>query len=115
MLLRHGLRSVNDAALPKASQDLRKLSLRSLIFSSLERKSLANRASPHQGPFWIFGGDGWASIGSVALTTFLLPARINVFVFDTGVYSNTGGQSSKASRQRVLLLQLVRTSSRRTC
>ncbi len=50
--------------------------------------------------FWIFGGDGWAyDIGFGGLDHVLASGEdINVFVFDTEVYSNTGGQSSKASR-----------------
>ena len=49
--------------------------------------------------FWIFGGDGWAyDIGYGGLDHVLASGRdVNVFVFDTEVYSNTGGQASKAS------------------
>ncbi len=49
---------------------------------------------------WIFGGDGWAyDIGFGGVDHVLASGRdINVMVFDTEVYSNTGGQSSKASR-----------------
>jgi len=48
---------------------------------------------------WIFGGDGWAyDIGFGGLDHVLaLGEDINVLVFDTEVYSNTGGQSSKAT------------------
>ena len=48
---------------------------------------------------WIFGGDGWAyDIGFGGLDHVLASgADVNVFVFDTEVYSNTGGQASKAS------------------
>lgn len=48
---------------------------------------------------WAFGGDGWAyDIGFGGLDHVLASGRnINVFVFDTEVYSNTGGQSSKAT------------------
>ena len=48
---------------------------------------------------WIFGGDGWAyDIGYGGLDHVLASGEdINVFVFDTEVYSNTGGQASKAS------------------
>ncbi|MFY9214194.1 MAG: pyruvate:ferredoxin (flavodoxin) oxidoreductase [Tissierellaceae bacterium] len=48
---------------------------------------------------WIFGGDGWAyDIGFGGLDHVLASGEdINVFVFDTEVYSNTGGQSSKAT------------------
>lgn len=48
---------------------------------------------------WIFGGDGWAyDIGFGGLDHVLASKHnVNVFVFDTEMYSNTGGQSSKAS------------------
>jgi pyruvate-ferredoxin/flavodoxin oxidoreductase len=48
---------------------------------------------------WIFGGDGWAyDIGYGGLDHVLASGRdINVLVLDTEVYSNTGGQSSKAT------------------
>lgn len=48
---------------------------------------------------WIFGGDGWAyDIGFGGLDHVLASGEdVNVFVFDTEVYSNTGGQSSKAT------------------
>ena len=47
---------------------------------------------------WIFGGDGWAyDIGFGGLDHVLATGEdINIFVFDTEVYSNTGGQASKA-------------------
>ena len=48
---------------------------------------------------WIFGGDGWAyDIGYGGLDHVLASGEdVNVLVFDTEVYSNTGGQSSKAT------------------
>ncbi len=48
---------------------------------------------------WIVGGDGWAyDIGSGGLDHVLASGRdVNVLVLDTEVYSNTGGQSSKAT------------------
>nr|WP_304098449.1 pyruvate:ferredoxin (flavodoxin) oxidoreductase [Mitsuokella multacida] len=48
---------------------------------------------------WIFGGDGWAyDIGYGGVDHVLASgADVNVFVFDTEVYSNTGGQASKAT------------------
>ena len=48
---------------------------------------------------WIFGGDGWAyDIGYGGLDHVLASnENINVLVFDTEIYSNTGGQSSKAT------------------
>lgn len=48
---------------------------------------------------WIFGGDGWAyDIGFSGLDHVLASGQdINIMVFDTEVYSNTGGQASKAT------------------
>ncbi len=48
---------------------------------------------------WIFGGDGWAyDIGFGGVDHVLASGRnVNIMVFDTEVYSNTGGQASKAS------------------
>ncbi len=48
---------------------------------------------------WIFGGDGWAyDIGFGGLDHVLASGEdVNVFVFDTEVYSNTGGQASKST------------------
>ena len=48
---------------------------------------------------WIFGGDGWAyDIGFGGVDHVLASGKdINIFVFDTEVYSNTGGQASKST------------------
>ena len=48
---------------------------------------------------WILGGDGWAyDIGYGGLDHVLASGEdINVLVFDTEVYSNTGGQASKST------------------
>ncbi len=63
--------------------------------SILENKEFLSKKS-----VWIFGGDGWAyDIGFGGLDHVLASgADVNVFVFDTEVYSNTGGQASKASQ-----------------
>ncbi|MDO4466819.1 MAG: pyruvate:ferredoxin (flavodoxin) oxidoreductase [Bacillota bacterium] len=60
----------------------------------LERKDYLAKKS-----VWIFGGDGWAyDIGYGGLDHVLASGEnVNVFVFDTEMYSNTGGQASKAS------------------
>ncbi len=49
--------------------------------------------------YWVFGGDGWAyDIGFSGVDHVLASGEnINLFVFDTEVYSNTGGQASKAT------------------
>ena len=48
---------------------------------------------------WIFGGDGWAyDIGFSGVDHVIAQGQdVNIFVFDTEVYSNTGGQSSKST------------------
>lgn len=60
----------------------------------LENKDMLIKPS-----MWIFGGDGWAyDIGYGGLDHVLASGEnVNVMVFDTEVYSNTGGQSSKAT------------------
>ena len=60
---------------------------------------LADKSFLTKKSFWIFGGDGWAyDIGFGGLDHVLASGHdVNVFVFDTEVYSNTGGQASKAS------------------
>ncbi len=65
-----------------------------LIDSILENKEFLSKKS-----HWIFGGDGWAyDIGFSGLDHVLsTKADINILVFDTEVYSNTGGQASKAT------------------
>jgi pyruvate-ferredoxin/flavodoxin oxidoreductase len=60
---------------------------------------LANKQYLSKKSVWIFGGDGWAyDIGFGGLDHVLASGEnVNVFVFDTEMYSNTGGQASKAS------------------
>ena len=60
----------------------------------LAQKDYLNKKS-----VWIFGGDGWAyDIGYGGLDHVLASGEdVNIFVFDTEVYSNTGGQASKSS------------------
>ena len=60
----------------------------------IEKKNYLTKKSQ-----WIFGGDGWAyDIGYGGLDHVLASGEdVNVLVLDTEVYSNTGGQSSKAS------------------
>ena len=61
---------------------------------------LANKDFAAKKSQWIFGGDGWAyDIGFGGLDHVLASGRdINILVFDTEVYSNTGGQSSKSTK-----------------
>ena len=77
------------AALAKADGDVKdRLDEINEFADYLEKKSI-----------WVFGGDGWAyDIGFGGLDHVLASGEdINVLVFDTEVYSNTGGQSSKAT------------------
>ncbi len=66
---------------------------------TLGAKVLAEKDLLVKKSVWIFGGDGWAyDIGYGGLDHVLASGKdVNVFVFDTEVYSNTGGQASKAS------------------
>lgn len=75
------------AALEKCGSPLAKEILKEKDF--LSKKSI-----------WIFGGDGWAyDIGFGGLDHVIASGEdVNIFVFDTEVYSNTGGQSSKSSQ-----------------
>ena len=60
---------------------------------------LVNKDHLNKKSVWIFGGDGWSyDIGYGGLDHVLASGEdVNVLVFDTEVYSNTGGQSSKAT------------------
>ena len=60
---------------------------------------LANKEYLSKKSVWIFGGDGWAyDIGFGGVDHVLATGEdVNIMVFDTEVYSNTGGQASKAS------------------
>ena len=61
---------------------------------------VANKEYLSKKSVWIFGGDGWAyDIGFGGVDHVLASGEnINIMVFDTEVYSNTGGQASKASQ-----------------
>ena len=65
----------------------------------LAEKILAKKEYLNKKSVWIFGGDGWAyDIGYGGLDHVLASGEdVNIFVFDTEVYSNTGGQASKSS------------------
>ena len=66
----------------------------------LKKKILAEKSYLSKKAVWIFGGDGWAyDIGFGGLDHVLASGEdVNIMVFDTEVYSNTGGQASKASQ-----------------
>ena len=65
----------------------------------LAREILKDKEYLEKKSVWIFGGDGWAyDIGFGGVDHVLASGEdVNIFVFDTEVYSNTGGQASKAS------------------
>ncbi|MCR5664285.1 MAG: pyruvate:ferredoxin (flavodoxin) oxidoreductase [Oscillospiraceae bacterium] len=65
----------------------------------LAREILAQKDYLNKKSMWIFGGDGWAyDIGYGGVDHVLASGEdVNIFVFNTEVYSNTGGQASKAS------------------
>ncbi len=68
--------------------------------NELRNKILAEESYVAKKSVWIFGGDGWAyDIGFGGLDHVLASGEdVNIMVFDTEVYSNTGGQASKASQ-----------------
>ena len=67
--------------------------------NELKDKILAEKDYLSKKSVWIFGGDGWAyDIGFGGLDHVIASGEdVNIMVFDTEVYSNTGGQASKAS------------------
>ena len=87
----------NGAATEKFVAELEKAAAAGCKTSAeiLEKKNYLSKKS-----IWIFGGDGWAyDIGYGGLDHVLVSGEdVNVMVFDTEVYSNTGGQASKASQ-----------------
>ena len=66
---------------------------------TLAREILSEKDYLAKKSVWIFGGDGWAyDIGFGGVDHVLASGEdVNIFVFDTEVYSNTGGHASKAS------------------
>ncbi|NLK39631.1 MAG: pyruvate:ferredoxin (flavodoxin) oxidoreductase [Clostridiales bacterium] len=70
------------------------------VDNDLSRKILENKSYLAKKSVWIFGGDGWAyDIGFGGLDHVIASGEdVNIMVFDTEVYSNTGGQASKATQ-----------------
>lgn len=68
--------------------------------ASLSKDILAQKDMLAKKTFWMFGGDGWAyDIGFGGLDHVMASREnVNVFIVDTEMYSNTGGQSSKATQ-----------------
>jgi pyruvate-ferredoxin/flavodoxin oxidoreductase len=75
------------------------LGLRLALDAAVARAHAASEPAPPPRSVWIVGGDGWAyDIGFGGLDHVLaLGHKVNVLVLDTEVYSNTGGQQSKAT------------------
>ncbi len=91
---------LDEAGLVEQRQRVAQLQKRLEAIQRPEARHLANIADvlvPRS--VWILGGDGWAyDIGFGGLDHVLTMGRnVNLLVMDTGVYSNTGGQSSKAT------------------
>ena len=65
----------------------------------LVKKTLVDKDELAKKSMWIFGGDGWAyDVGFGGLDHVIASGEnVNILVFDTEVYSNTGGQASKAT------------------
>ncbi len=84
-----GSRKASDLLIPELEKD----------GSPEAREILKYKDQLAKKSFWMFGGDGWAyDIGFGGLDHVIsLGENINAFVIDTEVYSNTGGQSSKAT------------------
>jgi len=89
----------DDADLSKAAGDKLKVLLPKYASDSLVAEIAAQADLFTKKSQWIFGGDGWAyDIGYGGLDHVLASGEdINILVMDTEVYSNTGGQSSKAT------------------
>lgn len=87
-----------DAALSAVMEALQDESLSDAVKETLEHIKEEKRllVKPSQ---WIIGGDGWAyDIGYAGIDHVLAAGEdVNILVLDTEVYSNTGGQSSKAT------------------
>ncbi len=84
----------NAATVNAVVAEIEKLTDSALAKEILEKKQYLTKKS-----VWILGGDGWAyDIGFGGLDHVLAAGEnVNVMVFDTEMYSNTGGQASKAS------------------
>ncbi len=86
--------ATNGAATDKFIDALKKDTDCSLRKDILEKKDFLAKKSQ-----WVFGGDGWGyDIGFGGVDHVIASGRdINIMIFDTQVYSNTGGQASKAT------------------
>ena len=92
------------AAVPQFAEHAAELKAKGALFCdcaacTLVADILSKKEYLAKKSMWIFGGDGWAyDIGYGGLDHVIASKQdVNIFVFDTEVYSNTGGQASKAS------------------
>ena len=83
----------------KLIEALENISKENIESASLAEKILKTKDQLAKKTFWMFGGDGWAyDIGFGGLDHVVASGEnLNVLVVDTEIYSNTGGQSSKAT------------------
>ena len=89
-----------DAEIDAQRENVKALRAKLAGMNSKEAKELDNLADYLiKKSVWILGGDGWAyDIGFGGLDHAIASGKnVNILVMDTGVYSNTGGQASKAS------------------
>ena len=94
------LKFMDDANASKVTGDMLLEKCKEQADTNADAKYVTENADLLTKPsMWIFGGDGWAyDIGYGGLDHVLASGEnVNVLVFDTEVYSNTGGQSSKAT------------------
>ena len=94
------LDTVNDGDANKGASEKLVAALKTLDCDCETKKDILDNAEYlSKKSVWIFGGDGWAyDIGFGGVDHVLASGEdVNIMVFDTEVYSNTGGQASKAS------------------
>ncbi len=93
------LDTYNDGEANKAATKALIANLEAHVCCDTVKEILSKKEYLSKKSVWIFGGDGWAyDIGFGGVDHVLASNKdVNVFVFDTEVYSNTGGQASKAS------------------
>ena len=93
------LSTMEDYAANKAATEKLIAALEADPDCPYSKEILADKEYLGKKSMWIFGGDGWAyDIGFGGVDHVLASGNdVNIFVFDTEVYSNTGGQASKAS------------------
>jgi len=98
-LCENWLSSINDGEKNKADTSALIKNLEKNICCDTVAEILKQKEYLSKKSVWIFGGDGWAyDIGFGGLDHVLASGEdVNILVFDTEVYSNTGGQSTKAS------------------